>query len=71
MEITGSIAQQGMTSYQYGTHTITNEETFYALKSDKVNLDDYLGETVTIVAKKISGYPLDGGPDFLMVLEIK
>lgn len=71
MEITGTIEQQGMTSYQYGTHTLTNEETFYALKSEKVNLDNYLGETVTVIAEKISGYPVDGGPEYLMVLEVK
>ncbi len=43
MEITGTIQQQGITSYQYGTHTITttNDE-FYALKSETVDLDDYV-----------------------------
>ena len=71
MEVTGTIAQQGITSYQYGTHTLTNDDTFYALKSEKVKLDDYLDQTVTIVAKKIPGYPLEGGPEYLMVLEVK
>lgn len=71
MEVTGTIEQQGMTSYQYGTHTLTNDETFYALKSEKVDLDEYVGKTVTVIADKISGYPLDGGPEYLMVLEIK
>lgn len=72
MKITGTIQEQGMTSYQYGTHTITaaNDE-FYALKSDSVNLDDYLNEEVTIVAQKIEGYPLSGGPDYMLVLEVK
>lgn len=71
MEVTGTIQQQGITSYQYGTHTISNDETFYALKSEKVDLDDYIDEEVTIVAEKIEGYPLSGGPDYLLVLEIK
>jgi len=71
MEITGTIQQQGMTSYQYGTHTISNEDTFYALKSENVDLDDYLDEEVTIVAEKIEGYPLEGGPVYLLVLEVK
>ncbi|MFD2518201.1 hypothetical protein [Salinimicrobium flavum] len=71
MEITGTIEQQGITSYQYGTHTLTNEETFYALKSETVNLDDYLDREVTVVAEKIEGYPVDGGPDYLLVLELK
>ncbi len=71
MEVTGTIQQQGITSYQYGTHTITNNETFYAIKSDVVDLDQYLNVEVTIVADKIEGYPVDGGPDYLRVLEVK
>ena len=72
MEITGTIEQQGMTSYQYGTHTITTaDDEFYALKSEAIELDDYLNEEVTIVAEKIEGYPLSGGPDYLLVLEVK
>lgn len=72
MEITGTIQPQGITSYQYGTHTITTvDDQFYALKSNAVDLDDYVDEEVTIVAEKIEGYPVDGGPDFLLVLEVK
>lgn len=70
MEVTGTIQQQGITSYQYGTHTLTNDETFYALRSETVNLDNYIDQEVTIVAKKIEGYPVDGGPDYLLVLEV-
>lgn len=69
--VTGVIEQQGITTYQYGTHTLSNEETFYALKSDVVNLDEYLNEEITIIAKKLEGYPVDGGPDFLLVQEVK
>lgn len=71
MEVTGTIQQQGMTSYQYGTHTLTNDETFYALKSETVDLDKYVDQEVSIVAEKISGYPVDGGPEYLLVLEVK
>ncbi|WP_029034531.1 hypothetical protein [Salinimicrobium terrae] len=72
MEITGTIQEQGMTSYQYGTHTIeTENEEFYALKSEAVDLDDYVNEEVTIVAEKIEGYPLSGGPDYLLVHEVR
>ena len=72
MEVTGTIQEQGITSYQYGTHTITtvNDE-YYALKSEAVDLDDYIDEEVTIVAEKIDGYPLSGGPEYLLVLEVK
>lgn len=70
MEVTGTIQQQGITSYQYGTHTLTNDETFYALRSEAVNLDDFIDEEVTIKARKIEGYPLEGGPEYLLVLEV-
>ncbi|SDL82194.1 hypothetical protein SAMN04488034_1149 [Salinimicrobium catena] len=70
MEVTGTIQQQGITSYQYGTHTLTNDETFYALRSEAVNLDNFLDQEVTIIAKKIEGYPLEGGPEYLLVLEV-
>lgn len=72
MEITGTIEEQGITSYQYGTHTITTaDDEFYALKSDVVELNEYLNQEVTIVAEKIDGYPLSGGPEYLLVLEVK
>lgn len=71
MEFTGTIQQQGITSYQYGTHSISNDDTFYAIKSEVVDLNDFLDEEVTIVAEKIRGYPLEGGPEYLMVLEVK
>ncbi len=71
LEITGTIQEQGITSYQYGTHTLTNSETFYAVRSDSVTLNDYLNEEVTVKAQKISGYPVDGGPEYLQILEIK
>ena len=72
MEITGTIQEQGITSYQYGTHTITTAtDEFYALKSNTVDLNDYIDEEVTIVAEKIEGYPLSGGPEYLLVLKVK
>ena len=69
--VTGTIEQQGITSYQYGTHTISGEGIFYALKSETIDLDQYLEKEVTIKAEKIEGYPVDGGPDYLLVLEVR
>jgi hypothetical protein len=71
LELTGTIKEQGITSYQYGTHTLTTGKAFYAIKSDAVDLDEYLNKKVTVVAEKIEGYPLEGGPEYLLVLEIK
>jgi hypothetical protein len=71
MKLTGTIESQGMTSYQYGTHTLNTEDEFYALKSEKVELDQYVGMEVTISGSKIEGYPVDGGPDYILVTEVK
>ncbi|PKD21486.1 hypothetical protein APR41_00425 [Salegentibacter salinarum] len=71
MQITGTIESQGITSYQYGTHTLNTEDEFYALKSEKVSLDEYVGKEVTISGSKIEGYPVDGGPDYILVTEVK
>lgn len=70
-EVTGIIQIRGITTYQYGTHTISNNNAFYALKSDKYKLDDYVNQTITITGETISGYPLNGGPYFLNVIEVK
>lgn len=70
MKFTGEIEAIGMSSWQYGTHTLTNENTFYALKSEKIDLSKYEGKTVTVSAVKIEGYPLEGGPEFLNVVQV-
>ena len=71
MEITGTIKALEMSSWQYGTHTISNDEHFYALRSEKVDLKKYEGKQIVITAQHIEGYPVDGGPVFLEVTTIK
>lgn len=68
--LTGAIEEAGMTTYQYGTHKIKAEDKTYALKSSKINLNDYTDKSVTIKGTKVSGYPLEGGPELIEVLEI-
>lgn len=67
IEVTGVIQKQGITTYQYGSHTISG----YALRSSAVNLDDYINQNVTVVGCKVDGYPVDGGPDYIEVEEVK
>ncbi|QED38597.1 hypothetical protein FK178_13100 [Antarcticibacterium arcticum] len=71
IEVEGKIEAIGMTSWQYGTHTLTNDDTFYALRSEKIDLQQYEGKTVKVTATKVEGYPVDGGPEFLEVYSIK
>lgn len=66
-EVTGTIQKLEATAFQYGTHTISG----FALRSSSVNLDDYINQSVTIVGYKIDGYPVDGGPDYIEVEQLK
>lgn len=70
LTLSGTIEEAGMTTYQYGTHKIKSEDKIYALKSSKINLNDYTKKSVTIKGTKVSGYPLEGGPELVEVLEI-
>ena len=67
IEVSGTIQKQGITTYQYGTHIIAG----YAIRSSSIILDDYINKEVTIIGYKIDGYPVDGGPDYIEVEEIK
>lgn len=67
VEVVGTIQQQGITTYQYGTHVITG----YALRSSNIDLDNYIGQTVTVIGHLVEGYPIEGGPDYIEVEEIE
>ncbi len=69
--IRGILKQQGITTYQYGSHTVVENGKLYALKSTDVKLDDYVGKNVKLIVVKVPGYPVDGGPDFFKVLRIE
>lgn len=71
MEVTGTVERLEMSTFQYGTHTIKTEDSFYAIKSKKVDLNDYNAKIVTIVGEKIEGYPVDGGPVYIDVVKVK
>ncbi len=67
----GLLEKQTITSYQYGTHTISNKDVIYALRSSTINLDTYVNKTVTIKGSKVKGYPVDGGPEYIDVKEVR
>ena len=58
---TGAIEKLGITTYQYGTHAVTDEASgaFYGLSSDVVDLDAYTGQRVTVYGAPVPGY--EGG----------
>ena len=66
--ISGVIKKPEVTTYQYGTHILQTGTIIYALRSNAVNLDNFLNKLVTISGDKINGYPVEGGPDYIDVL---
>ena len=73
---TGVVEKPGMTTYMYGTHAITDETTGtpYALTSEDVDLDAYVGEEVKVYGSPVPGYEsggIEGGPTLLKVGEVE
>ena len=67
----GTLIKPEVTIYQYGTHAIeNNSEITFALKSDTIDLDAYINQSVIVKGHKIDGYPVDFGPDYLNIIEI-
>jgi hypothetical protein len=69
---TGAMERLGITTYQYGTHSVTDEAsgTFYVLSSDVVDLDAYAGQRVTVYGTLVPGYEygqVEGGPPLVDV----
>jgi len=71
VEITGQIKKVEYSTYMYGTHSITTSNSWYALISSTVDLNKYLNKQVTVKATKISSSPIEGGPDYYDVIEVK
>ena len=65
-----------ITTYMYGTHAVTNEASGerYALQSEDVDLDGYVGRRVTVYGIPTPGYEngqIEGGPPLLNVTRIE
>ena len=71
LKITGVIEKPGVTTYQYGTHVLKAEDKTYAIQSESIDFDSYLNRKVEITGRKVSGYPVDGGPELIRVTLIK
>jgi hypothetical protein len=70
IELSGKLEKLGMSTFQYGTHVLKSADKTYALKSDKLSLDGYVGKEVTLKGTKVDGYPIEAGPDLIEVQEI-
>ena len=60
-----------MTTYQYGTHTLQTSDRKYALKSDRLDLNIFVGQKVTVKGSKVEGYPVENGPELISVTNVK
>lgn len=67
----GKIEKMGMTTYQYGTHTITTNDHTYALRSKTIDLNKFENKEVKLVGTKVPGYPLENGPVLIEVSSVK
>lgn len=73
---TGVIERPQATSYMYGSHAITDEAsgTRYALRSESVDLDGYVGQRVTVYGTVMPGYEngqIEGGPPLLNITRVE
>ena len=71
----GVLEKPEATTYMYGTHAITAESSgaFYALRSDVVDFDPYVGQSVTVYGTLVPGYEsggVEGGPPLMEVTEV-
>ncbi len=76
VSVTGVIEKPDATTYMYGSHAITDESTGeqYALESESVDLDAYVGERVTVSGAPVPGYEngqVEGGPPLLEVSRVE
>jgi hypothetical protein len=72
--ISGEVKPVQMTTYMYGSHQLVTNKGLYAISSAKgsgINLNEYEGERITARVSRVEGYPVDGGPPYLFVHEIK
>ena len=69
----GYIKKAGISSFNYGTHVLVSDsgEILYALESSIQDLSDFTGGEVTVTGKLDPEYPVDGGPEFLRVSEVR
>ena len=75
-QLTGVIEKPELTTYQYGTHSMTDEVggDLYALESDVVDLDAYVGQRVTVFGSFVPGYEngqVEGGPPLFSVTHVE
>ena len=71
LELIGTLQKAETPAWGYGTHLIDVNGEVFALVSDTVELDEYVGQDVRLIGESVEGYPLGGqGPLYLAVTEV-
>ncbi|MGB3633079.1 MAG: hypothetical protein WA982_03480 [Rubrobacteraceae bacterium] len=73
--LTGVVEKPEGTMYQYGTHGLSDWDSgYYALQSDTVDLDAYVGQRVDVHGTLVPGYEnaqVEGGPPLVEVKRVE
>jgi hypothetical protein len=69
----GFIKTSGITSFNYGSHVLVSEtgDIIYALESHLIDLSEHTKGEMRITGKLNPDYPVDGGPELIMVSEVR
>lgn len=63
----GILSKPQVTTWMYGSYQLAG----FALNSDSVLLDGYLGKAIIVIGKPVAGYPVENGPYLLDVQQIQ
>lgn len=70
IQLSGKMEKLEVSGFGYGSHIINSDGKNFALTSKQVDLNKFVGKWVVVKGKKIDGYPLEGGPDYIEILHI-
>lgn len=70
IKLSGKIEKLEVSGFGYGSHLINSGGKMFALTSKSIDLNKFAGKAVVAKGKKIDGYPLEGGPDYIEILEV-
>ncbi len=70
IELVGTLVKAEAPAWGYGTHLMEVNHEVFALASNDVHLDEYVGQEVKVVGEAMDSYPPVGeGPLYLNVTE--
>lgn len=70
IQLSGKIEKLEVSGFGYGSHLINSDRKMYALTSKDIDLNKFVGKAVIAKGKKIDGYPLEGGPDYIEIIQV-